>query len=43
MENMDQGKKLGLRKCGNGVYDAGYEECDDGNTASGDGCLNCVV
>ena len=28
-----------ISTCGNGIYDPG-EECDDGNTLSGDGCTN---
>ncbi|MFP6610052.1 MAG: hypothetical protein VCB80_07750, partial [Deltaproteobacteria bacterium] len=28
--------------CGNGVVEAG-EQCDDGNTGSGDGCKGCEV
>ena len=27
-----------LSTCGNGVLETPYEECDDGNTVSGDGC-----
>lgn len=33
--------------CGDGVIDSSTEQCDDGNTASGDGtleiCVSCVV
>jgi len=30
--------------CGNGVLEAPYEECDDGNTDNGDGCSSdCLV
>lgn len=28
--------------CGNGILENG-EECDDGNSASGDGCYGCVI
>lgn len=31
-----------LNICGNGKT-AGNEQCDDGNSFSGDGCSNCVV
>jgi len=27
-----------LAVCGNGIHEPPYEECDDGNTISGDGC-----
>ena len=36
------GLALDLRVCGNGVVDDG-EECDDGNTDSGDGCSSTCV
>lgn len=30
--------------CGDGVFDAAIEECDDGNTEPGDGCdANCAI
>ena len=30
--------------CGSGVIDPPYEECDDGNTVSGDGCaFDCIL
>jgi fibro-slime domain-containing protein len=29
--------------CGDGVIDVPYEECDDGNDVSGDGCSNCKI
>lgn len=29
--------------CGDGIYDPNAEECDDGNTVSGDGCNNFCV
>ncbi len=28
--------------CGDGLK-AGREQCDDGNTVSGDGCSNCLI
>ena len=35
--------KPALAACGNGVLDPG-EACDDGNTASGDGCsATCTI
>ena len=33
-----------LESCGNGVIDVNLgEECDDGNTLSGDGCERCLI
>jgi len=29
--------------CGDGFIDAGFEECDDGNQGSNDGCTGCIV
>lgn len=49
----ETGKSVCVQTCGNGVVESEYgETCDDGNTASGDGCssackaeagYNCVV
>ena len=35
--------ELDLPACGDGVWDAAFEECDDGNEVLGDGCSECVV
>ncbi len=33
-----------LSECGNGTIESPYEECDDGNTLSGDGCSStCTI
>lgn len=32
------GGPIVLSECGNGTVESPYEECDDGNTVSGDGC-----
>ena len=37
-ERDDQIKGAGPPVCGDAVVEAGYEECDDGNTEDGDGC-----
>jgi cysteine-rich repeat protein len=29
--------------CGDNVIDTPYEQCDDGNTATHDGCSNCKL
>ncbi|HTQ02806.1 MAG TPA: DUF4215 domain-containing protein [Polyangiaceae bacterium] len=29
--------------CGDGIVDVPYEQCDDGNDVSGDGCSNCKI
>lgn len=29
--------------CGDGIINAQYEDCDDGNTVTGDGCFSCLV
>jgi len=44
IEGFFSGDVLVLSTCGNGVLETPYEECDDGNYVSGDGCSStCTI
>jgi len=43
IEGFFSGDVIVLSVCGNGILETPYEECDDGNTISGDGCSSICV